>query len=340
MNKNWLIFSGLSLGLFMLAMLVLSVGSVTIPWLEVLSEIFLGESANPLWKTVILQLRLPRILTALVAGAALSVSGLQMQTLFQNPLAGPYVLGISAGAGLGVALASLAQGWGSDFLLTSQFGFDLGITGAAVLGSAVVLTLVLIAARWVQNVVSLLILGLMLATMVSSLVSVLIYFSEPDAVKAYLVWSFGSFRNTSWEELGSMSAIVLIGMTLSVMLIKILNAFLLGEEYAQSMGHAVRPARYLILASTALMTGAVTAVCGPIGFLGVAVPHLCRGLFNTSDHRVLLPATLLMGAGIALLAEWVAQIPGSAISLPINAITALLGAPVVIWVILKRNSMM
>lgn len=324
-------------GLFALS---LAVGSVSIPLDAVVAILFEDTDQKRSWSHIIYAIRLPRALTAVLAGAALSASGLQMQTLFRNPLADPFILGISAGASLGVALVVLGTGvTGSGLLASLSLIGHIGVVFAAVTGAAAVLGLVLLVGRRVQNNMTLLILGLMFGYLTGAIVSVLLYFSIPEQVQTYVLWTFGSFGAVTWSQIVFLAPVALAGLAIAVLLVKPLNALLLGETYARSMGLKVRQARLWVILSAALLAGAVTAYCGPIGFLGVAVPHLCRALFNTSDHRVLLPASILMGAALALVADLVARLPGSQATLPLNAVTALIGAPVVTWVILRRRDL-
>ncbi|MEP7291907.1 MAG: iron ABC transporter permease [Chloroflexota bacterium] len=321
-------------------LLSLGLGSVPIPLDEVIRTLFGGEASRNAWTNIILKFRLPKALTALLAGAALGVSGLQMQTLFRNPLVDPFVLGISSGASLGVALVVLAVGTpGLVLLAGASLAGDVGLVLAASLGSALVLALVLLAARRVQSSVTLLILGLMFGYAVSAFVSLLLYFSIAERIQAYVNWSFGSFGGVTWGQMPIFALAIGVGLALAFALSKSLNALLLGETYARSMGMNVQRSRRGIIVSTALLAGAVTAFCGPIGFLGIAVPHICRSLFHTSDHRILIPATILMGGIVAVVADLIAQVPGSRIVLPLNAIMALIGAPVVIWIILRGRAL-
>jgi iron complex transport system permease protein len=324
------------LGVFILS---LALGSVRIPLGDVLTVLLGGEPAKATWTNIVLKFRLPKALTATLAGAALAVSGLQMQTLFRNPLAGPFVLGISSGASLGVALVVLAAGTtGSTLLAGLSLLGDLGLVAAASLGSASVLVLVLLVARR-MNTMTLLILGLMFGYATSAIVSVLLYFSIAERIHAYISWTFGSFGGVTWTQMRVLLPTVLLGLAVAAASAKPLNALLLGETYARSMGLTVRRARFWSILSAATLAGAVTAFCGPIGFLGVAVPHLCRSLFNTSDHRVIVPAAALMGGSVALIADLVAQMPSSQTILPLNAMTALIGAPMVSWVILRQRNL-
>ncbi len=332
----------LALAAFILS---LAVGSVRIPLRDIVAVLLGGDAAKPAWATIVLQFRLPKAVTAMLAGAALSVSGLQMQTLFRNPLAGPFVLGISSGASLGVALtvllAGVAVGLGGSTTLLAGISLagDASLALSAILGSGLVLLLVVSVARRVQSGMTLLILGLMFGYTTSALVSVLIYFSVVERIQAYISWTFGSFGGVTWRQLQVMAPAILLGLAGGHLLMKPLNALLLGETYAQSLGLNVRRVRLGIIGSSAVLAGVVTAFCGPIGFLGIAVPHLCRSLLNTSDHRLLLPAVSFMGTTLALGADIVAGLPGSQLTLPLNAVTALLGAPVVIWVILRQRNL-
>lgn len=343
-RPGWLLI-GLGLLLLLVFLLSLAIGSVTIPLAEIGTILLGGQASKASWATIVLKFRLPKAVTAMLAGAALSVSGLQMQTLFRNPLAGPFVLGISSGASLGVAvsvlLAGAAVGLGGSTTLLAGISLagDAGLALSAILGSGLVLGLVLAVARRVQSAMTLLILGLMFGYATSALVSVLLYFSIADRIQAYISWTFGSFGGVTWRQLRVMAPAILLGLAGGHLLMKPLNALLLGETYARSLGLNVRGARLGIIASSAVLAGVVTAFCGPIGFLGIAVPHLCRSLFHTSDHRLLLPAVSLMGATLALGADIVAGLPGSQLTLPLNAVTALLGAPVVIWVILRQRNL-
>lgn len=323
-------------GVFLLSLFV---GSVRIPLDEILGILVGVTPAKETWATIVWKFRLPKALTAVLAGSALSVSGLQMQTMFRNPLAGPFVLGINSGASLGVALVVLAVGTtGSTLLAGLGLLSDFGIVVAASLGAGLVLFLVLGVARRVETM-TLLILGLMFGYATSALVSVLLYFSIAERIQAYIAWTFGSFGGVTWSQMRVMAPTVLLGLIIAWLSAKPLNALLLGETYAYSLGLSVRQARIAVLVSASLMAGAITAFCGPIGFVGIAVPHLCRSLFGTSNHRVLIPATILLGGVVTLVADLIAQMPGSQTTLPLNAVTALIGAPVVTWVILRQRNL-
>jgi len=313
----------------------ISLGSVQIPFSDIVS-ILLGEEVKTSWVHIVWQFRVPKAITALIVGVGLSVSGLQMQTLFRNPLAGPFVLGISSGASLGVALVIFSF---------SLFGVVLSQLGgsswlmilAAISGASMVLIVVLLAAQRVKDSMSLLIIGLMFGSITAAVVSVMQFFSNDEQIQLFLIWTFGSLGGLSWTELYMLFAIISIGLFLNTFLLKPLNALLLGEQYAQSMGINLKLTRWLIIVSTSLLAGSITAFCGPIAFIGLAVPHLGRLLFNTSNHTKLLPAVIWIGAIVMLICDIVAQLPGSEQVLPINAMTSLIGAPVVIWIIVRKR---
>lgn len=325
--------------LIALFMLMLALGSVDIPLRDIISVLGGGEASKPAWTNIILKVRLPKAITATLAGSALAVSGLQMQTFFRNPLAGPFVLGISSGASLGVALVVLSAGTVAGTTLTMiTLSSHLSMAAAASLGAGLVMGLVLLIARRVENPVTLLIVGMMMGYFTSAMVSLLLYFSIAEQIQAYINWTFGSFSSVTWGQIRVFAPLLLIGLVIALASAKALNALLLGETYARSMGLNVGLARLAILISTALLAGTVTAFCGPIGFIGMAVPHLCRSLLGSSDHRLLIPTTILMGAIVALCAALIAEMPGSRLVLPLNAVTALIGAPVVLWVILRQRN--
>lgn len=327
----WLVLWG---GLVCLFFIRIGIGSVNIP-LDDIIRVLLGESASKAsWTTIIRDVRLPRAITAVLSGAGLGVAGLMLQTFFRNPLAGADVLGISSGASLGVALVVLSTGTvGGTLIAGSGIVSDLGMAGAALMGASITFLLVMLMARGVHHQTTLLILGMMLAALTSALVSLLMYFAIPDQINAFVRWTFGSFDGTRWSELRVFAPMVLMGLSMTLLCIKPLNALLLGEAYARSMGVQIGRTRLAIIGITALLVGTITAFCGPIGFIGIAVPHVCRYVFRTADHRVLIPATMSVGAGVALIAALIAQVPNSQIILPLNPIMALLGSPVVIWVI-------
>lgn len=314
-------------------------GSVRIAPVEVIRILLGGEGADAAWRDIVLFFRLPRALTALMAGIGLSVGGLSMQTLFRNPLAGPSVLGINAGANLGVALVILLLGAGSGAATLSVYSLwtKTLIIIAAVAGGGVVLLLILLISRYVGSVTMLLLFGLMFGYLANSVVTLLIHFASAGQVQAYIQWTFGSFGSTTWGDIAVLLPMSLLLLLPALMLIKPLNALLLGEDYARSMGVSIRRVRVLIISLTAVYAGIITAFCGPVTFIGVAVPHMARGLMNTSDHRPVLPATILLGISTALLADLISHTPGSPGVLPLNAVTAILGVPVVIWVLVRRS---
>ncbi|MBE9009200.1 iron ABC transporter permease [Pseudanabaenaceae cyanobacterium LEGE 13415] len=336
MKKLLLPLSGLFLLLAGLFVLSLAMGSVTIPLWDVWASLTGGIPQKPTSTTIIWQFRLPKAIAATLTGAALSVSGLQIQTLFQNPLAGPYVLGVSSGASLGVALLVLATNVTGISLSFGTFSTAI----AACLGAASVMILVVLVSRLVTNSVSLLVLGLLFGYITNAVVSLLIYFSNPQQIQTYLTWTFGSFGNVTWSQIPIFAIAVLIGLSVSIILSRSLNLLLLGESQARTLGLSLSRVRLLIIVNVSLLAGIVTAFCGPIAFLGVAVPHLGRSLLRSTDHRVLMPIVLLLGSCLALFADWVAQTPGNQIVLPLNSVTALVGAPVIVWIILRRRSTM
>lgn len=320
-------------------LLSLAIGSVSIPLDQIVTVLLGGEAERTAWTNIVLKFRLPKALTAILAGAALSVSGLMMQTFFHNPLAGPFVLGISSGASLGVALVVLTAGTvGGTLLAGIGLIGDLMLAGAAALGAGATMLIVLLVASRVRGSTTLLILGLMMGYLVSALVSLLLYFALPERIQAYINWTFGSFGGVTWDQMPILAGGIGGGLLLAMALTKSLNVLLLGETYARSLGMNVQLVRVALVGGTAVLAGAVTAFCGPIGFIGIAVPHLCRGLFNTSDHRILVPGAILTGAMVALAAALIAEVPGHNIVLPLNAVTALIGAPVVIFVILRQRN--
>ncbi|MCC5936405.1 MAG: iron ABC transporter permease [Lunatimonas sp.] len=313
-----------------------SLGSVRIPVQEILGRVVGIPFSKTSWEIIILQYRIPKSFTAILAGICLSLSGLQMQTFFRNPLAGPYVLGISSGAGLGVALWMMA-----GFLIPATgVAWMLGpwqLFFSAALGAFGVLLLISVAAWKVKDTMTLLIIGLMFGSFTAAIVALLAYFSEAEQLKLYTVWTMGSLGSTGWSQLIVFAVGTLIGITPLVRSIKSYNGMLLGENYAQSMGIRIGRLRWKMIISTGILTGSATAFCGPIGFIGIAVPHVARLVFRTSDHRTLVVASALLGAIALLVCDTISQLPGSAQTLPINVITSFLGAPVVIWLIFKRD---
>jgi iron complex transport system permease protein len=314
----------------------LSLGSVYIPLKQLFYTLINGEVDKESWRSIILSYRLPKAITAIIVGSGLSISGLLMQTLFRNPLAGPFVLGISSGASLGVAILIL----GASFLganITSYAFTNFGLAIAASLGAFLVLSAVMLAALKVRNTMSILIIGLMFGSLTAAIISILAYFSSASQLQQYMFWSFGSLGNLSWKEIIALLVIFLIGISFVVFIIKPLNSLLLGENYAKSMGVNVKRTRNFVLIATSLLTGVITAFSGPIAFIGLAVPHLTKLLFNTSNHRILLPAVAVCGAIIMLICDSIAQLPTSEYTLPINAITSLFGAPIIIWLLVRKR---
>ncbi len=336
-----LYFSLLIAGVVLLFLTNLALGSVDIPIEAIVQILMGGEVSQGTWQKIVVNIRIPRAVTAILAGSALSVGGLQMQTLFRNPLAGPSVLGITAGASLGVAIVMLAAGTITSIFAIQQLS-AMGswlIVIAASLGSAAVLLLILLISIKVRDNVTLLIIGLMIGNLTIALVSIWQYFSRPEQIQDYLIWTFGSLSGVPLNQLWILGAVAVLGTGIALVLSKSLNGLLLGENYARSMGLSVMGSRIWIIVSTSLLAGGITAFCGPIGFVGIAVPHLTRSLLGTNDHRVLIPGTLLMGAILLLACDIIAQVPGSTTTLPISAVTSMVGSPVVIWVIIQRKNL-
>ncbi|MBT8222116.1 MAG: iron ABC transporter permease, partial [Eudoraea sp.] len=314
-------------------------GSVNIPLQETIKAVLGSQETASSWEYIIWDYRIPKALTAILVGSSLSLSGLLMQTLFRNPLAGPFVLGISSGASLGAAILIMGASLFTGTIFAS-LNNDLSLVVASSLGSFLVLLVVVVVASRIKDTMALLIIGLMFGSITAALVSILSYFTEAEQLRQYVYWSFGSVGNLSWSQLALLAGVILAGIVLSVVSMKALNALLLGENYARSIGIAIRRSRYLIIAATGLLAGSVTAFAGPIAFIGLAVPHLTKQIFNTTDHRVLVPAVLLYGAILLLLCDTLAQLPASAYVLPINAITSIIGAPVVIWLLVRKKKML
>ncbi|MBN2481613.1 MAG: iron ABC transporter permease [Bacteroidales bacterium] len=334
-HKSFLIFLLLAVAFFLFA-LDLITGPVKIPFKQVFVTLFYPGSVDPIWKQVLFDFRIPKALTAMIAGSALAVSGLQMQTIFRNPLAGPDVLGISSGAGLGVALVVL----GFDRFFSG--GEMLYISGwiqivAAWTGSAVVLLLVMAVSLRVRDIMTILILGILFGSAVSAVVSILQYFSEQTMLKTYVIWTMGNFGSLTGMQLNVLLISIAAGFAVSVLSLKRMNVLLTGETYARSVGLNLKSSRILIFLSTSILTGSVTAFCGPIGFVGIAIPHLARLLFRSADHKVLFPGCIILGAIMLLISDLISQMPPQDTHLPVNAVTALLGIPIVIWIIVKNQ---
>jgi len=335
-KRNLLILSLLFLLLLGFFIADLFFGSVHIPVKNIVQALLSGNSGKEEWNLIILDFRFPKAITAIVAGIALSVSGLQMQTMFRNPLAGPDILGISSGASLGVAFVILG--------FSSLFGFHNGdvlsnwiIVLAAWLGAGTVLLLIFLVSLRINDIMTILILGILFGSVSLAIVSILQYFSNEILLKSFLVWSMGSLSNVSGSHLAVLLPSIGIGLLLSLLTVKMLNLLLLGENYAKSMGLNVNLSRFLIFLSTSILAGSITAFCGPIAFIGIIVPHLCRMIFKTSDHKILLAGSVLVGAFLMLISDLLSQLPGNGVILPINTVTALLGIPVVIWIIFRNQ---
>ena len=325
-------------GIVLLFLLNLALGSVSIPLNSIIKICLEGNASEPIWSNIVTKSRIPQSLTAMIAGAGLSVSGLLMQTVFRNPLAGPSVLGISSGASLGVALIVLLSGSLGGVALSS-LGIlgEVAVTLGAILGSFTIMILIAYVSQRVKGNVTLLIIGVMIGYVVNAVIGVLKYFSVEEDIKAYVFWGLGSFSRISPSQVPLFVVLILVLLLLSFLLIKTLNLMLLGESYARSLGLNIKRARLLVITTSGALVALVTAFCGPIIFLGLAVPHLCRSLFQTSDHRILIPTSILLGSAIALLCNLIARLPGFEGALPINSVTALIGAPVVISVLFSKH---
>lgn len=336
MKRNILLFISLAVSILFLFGLNLITGSVQIPFADVLDILcgrFMGKES---WQYIILENRLPQTLTAILCGASLSVCGLMLQTAFRNPLAGPDVFGISSGAGLGVALVMLLLGGTVSTSMFTVSGF-LAILTAAFVGAIAVTALILFLSTMVRNSVLLLIVGIMVGYVSSSAVSLLNFFASEEGVKSYMLWGMGNFGGVSMSHIPLFSILCLMGIGVSFLLIKPLNILLLGPQYAESLGVSTRQLRNILLVVVGLLTAITTAFCGPISFIGLAIPHIARLLFRTENHQVLLPGTVLSGAAIALLCNFICYLPGEAGIIPLNAVTPLIGAPVIIYVIVQRR---
>lgn len=323
MKRNTIIFVVLVLLLGVLAVINACSGSVWIsPWHF--------SSFTPMQEQILLQLRLPKMLTAILAGASLSVAGLMMQTLFRNPLAGPYILGVSSGASLGVALVTMVSS-GIGYRV-SEIGM---ISGAAIVGSVLVMLLVMLIAKLIRSNVTLLIVGMMVGNIAGALVNMIQNFANPDSLKLFIVWTLGSLSGVGWNELPTLAIGVVIALVVVLLLIKPLNGLLLGEDYARGLGINVERTRWMMVVASCLLAGSVTAFCGPIAFIGVAVPHIARGVLGTSNHRLTVPASALIGANILLVCDVLCNL--GTYALPISTMSALFGAPIILWIILKKK---
>ncbi|WP_024989156.1 iron ABC transporter permease [Segatella albensis] len=317
----------------------LAIGSIDIPMKDVVAILLGNDETSEIWQNIILKSRVPQALTATMAGAGLAISGLQMQTVFHNPLAGPSVLGVSSGASLGVAFVVLLSGAIGNVAL-SRLGYlgDTALSIAAIIGSLSVMGLIVWISQRVKGNVTLLIIGVMIGYLASAIIGILKFFSPEEDVKAFVVWGLGSFSRVSGDQMVLFVVIMAILIPLSMLLIKTLNLMLLGDEYAKNLGLNINRARTLIILSAGILIAIVTAYCGPIMFIGLAVPHLCRAVFRSSNHRILMPGTMLMGAALALVCNLLARMPGFEGVLPVNSVTALIGAPVIAVVLFRRRN--
>lgn len=331
-----MILLGISIAGFFILNLLL--GSVHIPFDDIIGILLGRNDSNVIWTNIILKSRLPQSLTAMMAGAGLAVSGLLMQTVFRNPLAGPSVLGISSGASLGVACVVLLSGSIGGVAL-SKLGVigEVTITLSAIVGSLLIMALIAFVAQKVRGNVTLLIMGVMIGYIANAIIGVLKFFSAEEDIRAYVIWGLGSFSRVSGGQTSVFIILMLVLLPMSFFLIKTLNLLLLGDSYAKNLGLNIKRARLWVIGCSGVLVAVVTAYCGPVVFLGLAVPHICRGLFHTSNHAVILPASLLGGASLALLCNLIARMPGFEGALPVNSVTALVGAPVVMWVLFNKR---
>ncbi|CAM2914202.1 iron complex transport system permease protein [Flavobacterium frigoris] len=337
-NRNTVLFAILTIGMVCLFLINLSLGSVSIPLKEVFKSLFGGTTSKETWHYIIVNYRLPKAIAAILVGMGLSISGLLMQTLFRNPLAGPYVLGLSSGASLGVATVILGAAFLPESLATIMLS-SYGIVLASSLGSFLVLMAVLAVSYRLRDTMAILIVGLMFGSLTSAIVGTLTYFSTAEQLQKFTFWSLGNLGNLSWTSIGILFVCVLIGLFLSLFSIKPLNALLLGENYARSLGLNYKRTRLIIIFATSVLAGSITAFAGPIAFIGLAVPHIAKLVFQTSNHTILFWSTLLFGASIMLICDSISQVPGGDITLPINAVTSVFGAPIVIWLLVRKRKM-
>ncbi len=338
-NRNILLFSLLILTGLLLFALDIAFGSITIPMKDIFESLSGGKASKETWEYIIINYRLPKAITAVLVGMGLSVSGMLMQTLFRNPLAGPYVLGLSSGSSLGVAFVILGAGFLPSFIGDFLFS-SYGIIIASCIGSTSVLLIILFVSQRLRDTMAILIVGLMFGSFTNAFVGVLTYFSSAEQLQKYTFWSLGNLGNLSWTSIEILTISVFTGLLISVISIKPLNALLLGENYAKSLGMNYNKSRLIIILATCILAGSITAFAGPIAFIGLAVPHMAKLTFQTSNHTILFWSTLLLGAGIMLLCDLISQLLGSNFTLPINAITSIIGAPVVIWLLVHKRKMM
>ena len=335
-NRNTFLFTLLILLFLVSVLLNISLGQVSIPVKEVVKSLFGLNSFKETWEYIILNFRLPKAITAILVGIGLSISGLLMQTLFRNPLAGPYVLGLSSGSSLGVAFVILGSGFLPPIIATYLLS-SYGIILASCTGSFLVLLLVLLVSQRLRDTMSILIVGLMFSSFTSAIVSVLTYFSTAEELQKFTFWSLGSLGNLSWNSILILTICVFVGLLFSLFSIKSLDALLLGENYAKSLGLNIAKSRRILVLATSILAGSITAFAGPIAFIGMAVPHLSKLLFQTSNHKILFFSTILIGAIIMLFCDTISQMPGFEFTLPINGITSIVGAPIVIWLIISKK---
>ncbi len=339
MSRFYIVFTGMVLLLLILIVANLLIGAVKIPFEDICKIISGGNGAKASWDIIILQSRLPMIVTAMLAGGALSVAGLLLQTTFNNPLAGPSILGVSTGASLGVAIVMLSLGstFGSWFGTTA--GGYIGILIGAISGAAIILIILLLFSSLLRSATMLLIIGIMVSYLASSAISFLNFFATQEGVHSYVIWGLGNFSGVSASQLPVFTILILLGMAASALMIKPLNALLLGNRYAENLGVNIKRTRNILLGITGVLTAVTTAFCGPIGFIGLIVPHIARLLLNTSNHNTLLPITILSGSAIALICTLLSVLPTSIGIIPINAITPVIGVPIIIYIILNRKKL-
>lgn len=339
MSKSLFSFLGVLAVLLIVVFINISLGSVSIPLKDLFSAIFTGASSKASWTYIILEYRLPKALTAILVGSGLGISGLLMQTFFRNPLAGPYVLGLSSGAGLGVAILLMGSSLLGLGMGNALWFSRTAIVLASSIGSFMVMIAILMTSVKIKDSMALLIIGLMFASLTGAVVNVLSYFSTSDELQQFVFWSLGSLGDLTWFEVGILGIFWFIGIMMCLFLIKPLDALLIGEPYAKSLGVNIRILRYMTVLATCILTGSITAFAGPIAFVGLAIPHLVRLILKTNKHLLMIPAVCLGGAILMLICDSIAQLPGSNYTLPINAVTSFFGAPVVIWLIVKSREL-
>lgn len=330
--KYTLLFVLLIVSLPILFVLDVLIGTVDIPLSEFIQALQ-GVEISKSHDIIIFDSRVPKALTAIVCGASLAVAGLLMQTLFRNPLAGPYILGVSSGAGLGVAIFVMGAG-----VLGISIGTTVGLPLASMMGSLGILLILFLVSLKVKDIMTLLILGIMIGSIATALIGIIQYFTSDAQLKSFLIWTLGSLEGVSFNHLKIMGVILMLSSGLAFGMIKSLNAILLGEQYAKSLGISLLRSRFLIIVIAGVLAGMVTAYCGPIGFIGIIIPHLCRLLFQTANHKILIPSSMLLGASVLLLSDIISHLPSAGISLPINSITSIIGIPIIIWIIFNKRS--